>query len=79
MPALFGHAPVDDRVLEIVVPQPASACAPLSPLAINGQSVAGRVVLIYGSGDCLLMNKALFAQDAGAAGVIIYACSPAGM
>ena len=50
---------------------PADACA-----ALPGGSLAGKVVLIR-RGTCGFFNKALNAQNAGAAGVILYNNAPA--
>lgn len=79
VPALFGQQSIEDINALIVETVPKSACTTVSNISSNGTPLAGKIALIYGDSHCLLMQKALNAQEAGAAAVLIYSCSPAGM
>jgi hypothetical protein len=76
-PALFGVQPSSAGLVgQVVDVTPFDGCMPLSNTSSGGISVAGKILLIYANGNCLLGNKALNAQLAGAIGVALYMCTP---
>ena len=79
VPALFGQQSINDINSLIVETVPKGACSEVSNISANGLSLIGKIALIYGDSHCLLMQKALNAQVAGAIAVLIYSCSPGGI
>jgi hypothetical protein len=76
VPALFGNFPLNETNLNVTVSNPANGCTTISNVSQNGENVSGKILLVLADGLCLFGDQALNVQATGAAGMMIFSCSP---